>query len=507
MANIDFNLLRQKFFYDGNNFKQNTGKAGVKPIVTVDTVLLETCKLTNLPYSEVEELLDVIKEKLTVKKQGSISLSTQELIDKVKESGLFKEFYILKPSNESPWILFRKKDRILTRIDSLRSLKPEDFFGYIKGSVDDDLGRNIQKLIAPLIKNDKNPNPSMEECVRYLLKEVLITELIDEENKIPYTTPVYPAAIEGSGLVAFYDIPFTKQNVKFSDLNEHLQDLLSRIENHKHLCAIIWGSLTGVSLPYLVYLIGTGGDGKSSFINMLIKIVNGSVAIYSGKGDFAGGEMYGKAIIQVSENTNPYLLNDGLIKSITGGNTIRVNSKGKDAFFAQFKSLVIADSNENLEVIGDPSEIRRLRYHKINPPNITEEDIISPDIYTDLLNSTQNEFLNYCNQCFDELKTKYGQISLPANNKDIIEGLRNSSVSPLFEKFIAGFGYNEGADLSCKKDFVFSELIAKLGKTIPFVEKKFRNYVQFSKGWKIENNKIIGWGEETSSKESGGFDN
>jgi hypothetical protein len=496
MTNLDFKALKEQYFFDGSNFKQNTGKPGPKSDVSYDTVAMAFLKINrNLTLEDADKLRPVIEDALKIKTKNSISITTQELIDKVKQSGLFKEFYVIKPSLDAPWTLFRKKHKILAAVGALDKIKPEDFFGYIKGLVDDSLGREIQNLLTPYVFDPKkNPNPTMEDCIKFLLREVLISELINDSNKIDHNTVVYPAAIESMGLMAYYDIPFTHKHTEFSELNIYLQDLLTRINNHPYLCATIWSAFIGKPLPYLVYLVGPGGDGKSAFIKMLIQIVNGSVAVFNNKGDFGGGEMFGKAIIHVTENTNPYLLNDSTVKSMTGGNNIRVNNKGLKAYSAVFKSLLIADSNNDLEIGGEKNETRRLMYHRVSPPNISEEQTIMPDYYKELISSTQNEFLNYCRQCYEVLKTTNGGIATPNNFNDIIESLKNSSSALLFESFIKAYGYEEDSELSCSQAQVFLDVKQKLGKTIPFVEKNFRIYITSTREWKIENGRIVGWG-------------
>ena len=496
MTNVNFSELfselQSKYVYEGKHFRENSGRAGRKTIVPEDVVILELCKL-GLTYSDAREFIPTLQEKLSTKSKSSMPITTQNLINKVKSSNLFKDFYLVNPSLDSPWLLYRKQNGYLRLIDSVESLKAEDFFAYIKGS-DVKLGRELQELLSDHVKTDKNLNPSIEECLRFLLKETMFPELID--NVLPHTTPIFPASIEGSNVVAFYEIPYKEENVSINNLNGYLNELLLRIDNHKHLCAIIWGSLTGKAYPYIVYLVGTGGDGKTSFINMLIKLVNGSAANFQSGSDFSGGNMYGKAIIQVAENTNPYLLHDSQLKNITGGGLVNINRKNRDAFSAHFKTLVIADSNIHLEVDGDPSEQRRLRYHEVLPPNLIDGETISPDEYVALLNSTSNEFLNYCRICFEELKTQFGLIELPKNNKEILSKLYNSGNGSKFKKFLNSFPENEfGVNNYCNRNEIVDELEKKY-PSIKNIRMLFEKYLRNKHQVKIVGEKYLGWGNQ-----------
>jgi hypothetical protein len=494
VTDLNFSELQRKYTYDGSHFRENTGKPGKKAIISEDIIILELCKL-GLSYSEARDFIPLAQEKLTTKSKSSMPITTQSLIDKVKASNLFKDFYLVNPSLDSPWLLYRKQNGYLRLIDSVESLKAEDFFAYIKGS-DVKLGRELQELLSDHVKSDKNLNPSIEECLRFLLKETMFPELID--NVLPHTTPIFPASVEGSGVVAFYEIPYKEENVTIDNLNGHLKELLFRIDNHKHLCAIIWGSLTGKAYPYIVYLVGTGGDGKTSFINMLIKLVNGSAANFQSGSDFSGGNMYGKAIIQVAENNNPYLLHDSQLKNITGGGLVNINRKNRDAFSAHFKTLVIADSNIHLEVDGDPSEQRRLRYHEVLPPNLIDGETISPDEYVALLSSTPNEFLNYCRVCFEELKTQFGLIELPKNNKEVLAKLYNSGNGSKFKKFLNSFPEHEfGVDNSCNRNEIIDELEKKY-PTIKNIRVLFEKYLRNKHQVKIIGEKYIGWGDQVT---------
>jgi len=483
--------LSESYKFDGSNFTVKKGQSSGKvvPEGNIAARLITEC---HVHHTDLESAIEELKVFCSQSQQNKVPLSTQDLIIKIKDSKLFEDFYLVNPSLDSPWLLYRKQNGYLRLIDSVESIKAEDFFAYIKGS-DVKLGREIQSLISPFIYSDKNPNPTVEDCLRFLLKETMFPELID--NVLPHTTPIFPASIQGSEVVAFYEIPYKKQDVSILNLNSYLSELLLRISNHKHLCAIIWGSLNGRSYPYVVYLVGTGGDGKTSFINMLIKLVNGSAANFQSGSDFSGGNMYGKAIVQVAENTNPYLLHDSQLKNITGGGLVHINRKNKDAFSAHFKTLVIADSNIHLEVDGDPSEQRRLRYHEVTPPNLTEESTLSPDEYVALLSSTPNEFLNYCRQCFEELKTPFGLIEIPEDNKEVLAKLYNSGNGSKFKKFIDSFPNHEfGATNTCNRNEIIEEL-EKKHSTIKNIRVLFEKYLRNKHQVKMIGEKYVGWGE------------
>ena len=219
-------------------------------------------------------------------------------------------------------------------------------------------------------------------------------------------------------------IPYSEKVVSFSDLNPYLAEFLSRVDSHENFCANLWTNFIGMKTPVLLYLKGKGGDGKSTFINFLIGIA-GSSCNYDNSERFNFFNMYGKSLIVLNENKMPNLLQHATLKAVTGGDVLPIEGKNRDAFSGQVRGQIIVAANDPIVTFGTPDEVRRLRYYEVSPPKVADEDVLLPEEYLIEFQKTPNEFLNYCRQCYDKLKTKTGAVQLPSNHKETMKRLRS----------------------------------------------------------------------------------
>lgn len=102
-----------------------------------------------------------------------------------------------------------------------------------------------------------------------------------------------------------------------------------------------------------VVLLGSGDDGKSTFLNYLRKVIGGSntsnVDLKGLSGDnsrFNTSKLYGKELNYFADISKDYLKDSSKIKSLTGNDNIQAEFKGKDPFEFQNHAKLVFSANE-----------------------------------------------------------------------------------------------------------------------------------------------------------------
>ena len=97
------------------------------------------------------------------------------------------------------------------------------------------------------------------------------------------------------------------------------------------------------------------------------KIGKDVVASFDSSNQFSNFGMFNKALIVLSENNNPRVLQKAEVKQLTGDSIVSIEQKGKDRFTGTLSGLLMIDSNVLPELDGDSYELRRLRLFKFEP--------------------------------------------------------------------------------------------------------------------------------------------
>lgn len=176
-------------------------------------------------------------------------------------------------------------------------------------------------------------------------------------------------------------------------------------------------------------LIGSGANGKSTFLKILDKVIGRENITSSGLYQlinvrFEGSKLLKKLVCIMGETNFGLLNNTDLLKKLTGQDLIRAEFKGKDSFdFENYAKLVIATNS--LPPTADKTEGFYRRWKIIEFPNkFTKEKNVLADIpeeeYKNLLYKCvnlakilylQRTFMN--EGSFDERKKRYEEKSNP----------------------------------------------------------------------------------------------
>lgn len=141
-------------------------------------------------------------------------------------------------------------------------------------------------------------------------------------------------------------------------------DVLGRMSNAEAFKAFV-GSLfipNSYSQQYL-WLHGPGGDGKGSIFRFLADCFGKSYAAetppQTDNRFWASGLLHKRVVVFADCDASDIVRKD-FFKSLTGGDFIRVEKKGKDAYTAKLEAKIIFGSNTLPAISPEKSDLRRL---------------------------------------------------------------------------------------------------------------------------------------------------
>ena len=492
MYNLDG--LIKKMVFKNNNFYWSKGAQSGN---LVDKLALQSALTkASVSFEDFAEVIEELKEQCSIKEGEEVPETTHGMIKAViEEKNIFDGWFILKNSLTGTFGVFEKFEDDDDVIRMVLVGKPGDltadkFIATVKNYGSKILVK-LKIDITPLLLDKKTTHVSEIQLINRVFSEFDFNECLP---RIEVDDEIHPAVLSGLDRLGGVEIPWTKKDVTINDLNPKLKEFLEKTLHHKHLCAILYAHLLGTKLPYVVYLKGEGNDGKTGFIQMLSVLFKGSIAAFQDTNQFSTFNMYGKALLSLSENQNPHLLSSTVIKKLTGGNTLNVEAKGRTGFSGSIRGLIIVDSNINLALLGEENESRRLRYFEVLPTKI--EGRMNQDEYRKVLSSTPNEFINYCRICFEELNDGYGLVqNLPNHDATLIK-LQDNRIKVKLDRFMVKFYKNNkfSKNLTCDR----GEVLVTLEEAFPrekYLDINFDRYLRH-KGVKIEGSNYVGWGKE-----------
>jgi hypothetical protein len=416
-------LAKYKLHIQNGFLCQGTIKAPGRPkYVTEEKLGNYLLDVLKLPVNELAKAHQEITQELeNWGPEENLNQTKGDLLkEKIQEFNIFKNFVIYYNTRLDTQFFFYRREGVATPICMAGEFTEKVIY--------DTLVKYERNTILPIIEtlqayiNPKNPLAVSAVEVIKTIVNYFKPELTIQIEKITHES--HPAVLEGCNVPALKIIPFTRKDCSLDDLNPFLKEFLLRVSDHKYFCAHLYTNFIGMKTPCLLYLHGRGNDGKSIFVKM-VGGISGLVCNYDDAEKFSGFNMFGKSLIIQNENKKPNILQHTILKAISGGDLIQIEQKGRNAFTGECRGQLIIVANDPINVLGTPDESRRLRYFTVTPPVLDEEKRLTPDQYLKELSSTQNEFLNYCRMCYEELKTENGMVKLQPTHKEILKSLRH----------------------------------------------------------------------------------
>lgn len=436
-----FEKLRTVFKSNGSQLKDFGGKT--RTINQFKTMCFELGIATSITTLN-EDFQECVKE-LAVYSKDEVS-PIEFVADHLDPELIFDDFELIEDGKGSP---------------ILKYTNPKTNQKFILGTVADVDHRLIYKSLISFGRPTLNSWLAiLMPYVKYLKIDRLTEEIaVDTIWNLIYSglaqvgtryidPEAMPVALQGLGKPADYIIPYFRKESTLGDLHPFLRGFLERTQDHKYFCAILASRLLGFKQPYIPYLVGAGGDGKSTFMTFLDKLVNGYTANLDLSDSTYG--LYGcidKIFLFINDTSNKRVFYYETVKNISGNDYTRVNGKYQHAKDVKLPGLIIISSNQ-LPVLNKAEWLkRRARIFQVaKMSDEQKENLVDVPTAAALMTTTANEFLNYCLQCLREVgNSETGVVRNPPAHVNIMD-TADSSEEDEYEDFILDLGFQIGVD-------------------------------------------------------------
>ena len=218
-------------------------------------------------------------------------------------------------------------------------------------------------------------------------------------------------------------------------------DFFRRCHNADELAAWI-GSLfyRDSYMQQYVYLTGKGNDGKGALVRLLKKILG--PAYHSDDPNASQGNRFwtrgllGKRFVVFPDTNYSTFTSTGLMKSLTGGDAIRIEEKGGAIYSGELDCKIMVVSNEMASIPNDPANQRRCVLVQAEQHGGWSKD------YEEIIQQPEQArfFVEYCMAAYRELcpdnspiKIDYNQMTQATYNpNEEVEGYfdHNFNITP-----------------------------------------------------------------------------
>ncbi len=395
---MDVSRLAKKYRYENGIFVQNSGRY-VGDAVDQKRIQKE---LIDAGFG-IEEIPDALNALASVCSRKSSSGGEEaedeilEIIDANRE--IMGDYRLVKIKGQIETFTYFYNGRIARMIQA-GVPKTQEWVEILRNSKPRELA-HLHKQLAPRI-NPKRPNSvSIESTAERIVNQLASDMYADPDAFIELERAPRPVSLSTDDTLSSRKLDFEK--IENPQLNPTLKELLSRCSDSEYLCAILWLMFCGRKTPYVVYLHGEGGEGKSSFTGFLTRMLGEDItATFDDNNNFSNYGMFNKALIILSENVNCRLLQKSEVKALTGDSYVSIEPKGKNRFSARLSGLLMVDSNTLPLLEGENYEFRRLRLFRFQKLD-KKTEIIDKETYENMLSENFNDFLNHCRICYEKL--------------------------------------------------------------------------------------------------------
>ena len=230
---------------------------------------------------------------------------------------------------------------------------------------------NTERAMAALNGKDLKMLTSFEVFKKYFspFERTMQTKIEQEPASISWSTKV----------LTYYYFPVSKVLGSFASKEppKAWNQFLSRIEDDKQrrvFCSFIWSIFNPKDRSRKVlWLNGSGNDGKSKVFGVIQKLLQNAAATFSAKefedNKFGKAELIaGKRLLVDPDCRTPYALGTEIMHKITGGDVITAEIKYGGFITIQPEAKVAILSNYTPQISGSNNEKSRLLFVKVSTP-------------------------------------------------------------------------------------------------------------------------------------------
>jgi len=183
-----------------------------------------------------------------------------------------------------------------------------------------------------------------------------------------------------------------------------------------------------------LWLHGEGGDGKSTLVKFLARLLGDGYKsrVVPQPGDrFWTSGIIGASLVAFNDTNNYGFPASGLFKSLTGGDAIQIEEKGKPLKNATISAKFIFTSNEKPKLSSERADRRRAIYIEVSALPDEDRDF---NIDTVLWNDRAN-IISQCVSLYNRMKTAGGQIKCDLSKLDELISDNEMEFDAVYEKW------------------------------------------------------------------------
>ena len=183
--------------------------------------------------------------------------------------------------------------------------------------------------------------------------------------------------------------------------------------------------LCSADISQYFWLYGEGNDSKSSIVRVFKELLGDTFRTSSSLNEKVNGRFWlenkmDANLIVFNDVNNPSLVQNEIIKGITGGDTMDIERKGTSALTKKLNCKVLMTANKKPKIKLRESDLRRALFcgiSKYEKPEGTED--ISEAEVTGLFMSEARVFINYCANYYTEVLGGKNKIPEPDNAREL----------------------------------------------------------------------------------------
>lgn len=191
---------------------------------------------------------------------------------------------------------------------------------------------------------------------------------------------------------------------------------------------LVLSSIPGYKCKKALFLYGAGDTGKSRFIDLINCLLGAenccAITLENLENNqFGASSLYNKRFAAEADASSMKMKELRLFKSLTGGDDIPIEFKGKDRFTWKFSGLLAFATNEPPLFGGDKGDHVYERMIVIPCENVVPKEKRDPDIVTKMATEAET-ILHIAVLALRELKALQFQFELPERIKAAVEVFR-----------------------------------------------------------------------------------
>lgn len=316
----------------------------------------------------------------------------------------------------------------LVQIGELLKLCQEGPGEVLKILGDDDSVRLVRSYLAREILHKDDWRPTFENYDVAKMRQ--FTEFLT--SSMPVTGDVAPVRFAS-------DPGFCWRRLDFDLADDScdataLDGFLSRCSDPQAVGQWIGSLFVESPREQYLWLHGEGGDGKSTLVRFLARLLGDGYRsrVVPQPGDrFWTAGVVGASLVAFNDTNNYGFPASGLFKSLTGGDAVQVEEKGKPLKNVTISAKFIFTSNEKPKLSSERADRRRAIYIEVAAlPDDQRDWNIDKVLWNDRAN-----IISQCVSLYQRMKSTGGQINCDLSKLDDLISDNEMEFEAVFEKW------------------------------------------------------------------------